>query len=96
MTSLLRTLTRSVGSGILVWLIGHAILLPVVDVSDGQGHGPDIGSGEWHSAIAHQTKKKKRDAAVAGMIGGCLMLPASVLAEGKMKKCIQGNSDEED
>jgi len=80
MTSLIRTLACSVGSGILVWLIVHAILLPVVDASDGQGHGPDIGSSEWHSAIAHQTKRKKRDAAIAGIIAGSAMLPVFMLA----------------
>ncbi len=81
MTSLIRTMAWSVGSGILVWLIVHAILLPVVDASDGQGHGPDIGSGEWHSAIAHQTKRKKRDAAVAGIIAGFATLPVFVIVE---------------
>jgi len=86
MMSLIRVLAWSVGMGILVWLIAHAILLPVVDASDGQGHGPDIGSFEWHSAIAHQTKMKKHDAGVAGLIAGALLIPVFVLIERRTRK----------
>jgi hypothetical protein len=85
MTSLIRTIGRSIGSGILVWLMVYAILLPVVDVSDDHGHGPDIGSGEWHSAVAFQTKKKKHKAAVAGIMTGSLMIPVCVLAQRCMR-----------
>jgi hypothetical protein len=86
MISFLRTMACSVGSGILVWLIAHAILLPVVDAGDGRGHGPDIGSGEWHSAIAHQTKKRKRKAAVAGILAGSLTVPVWVMAERERRR----------
>ncbi len=86
MTSLIRTIACSVGSGILVWLIVQAILLPVVDAGDGQGHGPDIGSGEWHSAIAHQTKRKKRKAAVSGIIAGFSTLPVYVIVERRRRR----------
>jgi hypothetical protein len=86
MTSFIRIIACSAGTGILVWLIVHAILLPVVDVDDGQGHGPDIGSGEWHSAIAFQTRKKKRKAAVAGILAGFLTPPVCVIAERKRRR----------
>ena len=83
--SLIRTFACSVGSGILVWLMVYAILLPVVSVSDRQGHGPDIGSGEWHSAVAFQTKKRKHKAAVAGIVAGSLMLPVCVFAQRRLR-----------
>jgi hypothetical protein len=85
MMSLIRTFVCSVVSGILVWLMVYAILLPVVAVSDRQGHGPDIGSGEWHSAVAFQTKKRKHKAAVAGIMAGSLMIPVCVLAQRCMR-----------
>ena len=75
MIPLIRNLVCAVGIGILVWLIAHAALLPVVDVGDGQGHGPDVGSAEWTSAVVHQTKAKERRARAAGLIGSIAALP---------------------
>ena len=86
MTSLIRTLGCSVVSGILVGLMAYAVLLPVTDVSDDHGHGPDIGSGEWHSAVAFQTKKRKHKAAAAGLIAGFLTLPVCVFAHRQRHK----------
>ena len=78
---LVRTVAVSIGLGVAAWLIVHALLLPVVDVSHGQGHGPDMGSAEWHSAVVRQTEAKERRAALSGLIVGILSIPICLVLE---------------
>ena len=81
MIMFVRSIAISIGVGVLAWLIINAALLPVVDVSDGQGHGPDIGSHEWHSAVIAQTKAKETRSALSGLIIGILSVPICLFLE---------------
>jgi hypothetical protein len=75
----LRSVAYSIGIAIVTWLSTHAALLPVTDVSDGQGHGPDIGTPEWTNAVVHQTQTKKTFSRLTGLSVGILALPVSMI-----------------
>jgi hypothetical protein len=86
-----RALVYCGGLGVLAWLIVHAALLPVVDVSDGQGHGPDIGSVEWHSAMVHQTQRRERVSAMAGLTLGVLSFAVWIAFQARTRRVPHGS-----
>jgi len=80
MKNVLTALRHSIVGLLFTWLGLNAALLPVNDVGDGYGHGPDIGSGEWHRAVIKQTQKRKNFSLGAGLLVGVIVFPVSYVA----------------
>lgn len=64
----MRNIIYSLAGGIIVFFLTFLILLPLTDVTDGQGHGPDPGSAEWQRAAKSGTATRKTLSVVVGAI----------------------------
>ena len=80
------SLILSVVFGLLVWFVAHSLLLPVTDAIDSEGHGPDVGSAEWHNSIRHTTEHRQRKVLYLGVGAGTVALIVLVTRAMLMKK----------
>lgn len=85
----LRNLFLSAVCGTLIWFLAHFMLLPVTDVDDGYGHGPDAGTVEWNNVIQGKTEAYQRKAKENGVIGGVLAFVALTLVSVQGNRCLR-------
>lgn len=69
------TLLLSIALGLSSYGLTLLLLLPVTDASDGEGHGPDRDTPEWHHAIDRQTERRHGWASNLGIGVGAVSLP---------------------